>query len=121
MKTEVDQHPAQPQSGVFDAHCPARRLLDVLSEKWALLIIHALAHGPLRTGELRRRIGGISEKMLIQSLRTLQANELVERRSYAEVPPRVDYRLTDTGATLTPIIKMLDGWVQQNAADVSKQ
>ena len=113
-----DDKQGRPPSGVFEAHCPARRLLDVLAEKWTLLIIHALAHGPLRTGELRRQIGGISEKMLIQSLRTLQDHGLVERRSYSEVPPRVDYRLTEVGLTLTPIVKTLDAWVEQNVAGV---
>jgi DNA-binding HxlR family transcriptional regulator len=112
-KNEVDG--VQPAGGVFQAQCPARQLLDILAEKWTLLIVHALAGGPLRTGELRRRIEGISEKMLIQSLRSLQEHGLVERRSYAEVPPRVDYRLTERGLTLTPIVKTLDAWVETNA------
>lgn len=118
MTRKNDDKAALPSAGVFAADCPARRLLDVLAEKWVLLIIHALAHGPLRTGELRRRIGGISEKMLIQSLRTLQDYGLVERRSYSEVPPRVDYRLTEVGRTLTPIVKTLDAWVEQNVAGI---
>jgi len=95
--------------------CPARRLLDVLAEKWVLLIIRALIDGPRRTGELKRSIEGISEKMLIQSLRTLQDHGLVERRSYDEVPPRVDYRLTLIGQSLRPIIKSLNAWAEANA------
>lgn len=116
MADESEIDGAQPEAGVFQAQCPARQLLDILAEKWTLLIVHALAGGPLRTGELRRRIEGISEKMLIQSLRSLQEHGLVERRSYAEVPPRVDYRLTERGLTLTPIVKTLDAWVEANAA-----
>ena len=115
MKQKNEVVAAPPEGDVFQAHCPARRLLDILAEKWTLLIVHALAKGPLRTGELRRRIDGISEKMLIQSLRSLQDHALVERRSYAEVPPRVDYRLTEVGLTLTPIVKTLDAWVEANA------
>ncbi|MGO4568766.1 winged helix-turn-helix transcriptional regulator [Rhizobium sp. 2YAF20] len=87
----------------------------MLAEKWVLLILHALAAGPMRTGELRRCIEGISEKMLIQSLRALQDHGLVQRQSYGEVPPRVDYRLTEVGLSLSQIVKMMDGWVEQNA------
>ena len=104
-----------PLGDVFRDACPARRVLDVLAEKWVLLLVHALAGGPMRTGELRRRVEGISEKMLIQSLRTLQEHGLVERRAYGEVPPRVDYRLTQAGKSLSRIVKTLDGWVEENA------
>jgi len=114
LKQTNDRSP-ETCNGAPVAQCPARRLLDVLAEKWVLLIIRALIDGPMRTGELRRRVDGISEKMLIQSLRSLQDHGLVERRSYAEVPPRVDYRLTQTGISLRPIIKSLNAWAEENA------
>ena len=79
-----------------------------------MLILHALGPGPKRTGELRRQIEGISEKMLIQSLRRLEAHNLVERRSYSEVPPRVDYRLTEMGLALAEKIASLNTWIETN-------
>lgn len=84
-----------------------------------MLILHALSEGTQRTGALRRRIGGISEKMLIQTLKRLEAAGLVRRTSYAEVPPRVDYALTDLGWSLSPLVKALDQWVEQNAKAIA--
>jgi len=95
--------------------CRARAVLTILAEKWALLVIEALSTGPVRTGDLRRRIGGVSEKMLIQTLRRLESLGLVERRDYREVPPRVDYALTEIGRSLSPLVLDLDRWVEANA------
>jgi DNA-binding HxlR family transcriptional regulator len=100
---------------VFLPDCPARSLLVLLAEKWSMLILHALSEGTQRTAVLRRRIGGISEKMLIQTLKRLEAASLVTRTSYAEVPPRVEYALTDLGWSLSPLVKALDQWVEQHA------
>ena len=75
---------------VFLPDCPARKVLELLAEKWSLLIVHALSERHYRTSELRRRIGGISEKMLIQSLRRLEQHGLVHRHSFEEVPPHVE-------------------------------
>lgn len=108
-----------PDANVFNAHCPARTVLELLAEKWALLLIHMLSRGPARTSELRRQIGGISEKMLIQTLRRLERNGLVTRRAYPEVPPRVEYALTPLGASLSGPIKQLDQWVERNLPDVA--
>lgn len=101
---------------VFKKSCPAREILDVLASKWSLLIIHALASGPTRTGGLRRRIEGISEKMLSQTLKELERRNLVIRNAYPEVPPRVDYQLTQLGTSLSEIVKTLDHWVESNCA-----
>jgi DNA-binding HxlR family transcriptional regulator len=103
---------------VFDAGCPARGVLEVLAEKWALLLIHMLAGGPARTAELRRRIGGISDKMLIQTLRRLERNGFVARRAYPEVPPRVEYSLTALGASLSDPITTLDRWVERHLVEI---
>lgn len=98
--------------------CPARSVLSLLAEKWSLLVIHALSEETTRTGALRRRIGGISEKMLIQTLKRLEAVGLVARRAYPEVPPRVEYSLTDLGWSLSPLVKALDRWVEEHATDM---
>lgn len=107
------------KGNVFSAQCQARAVLEVLAEKWALLLVHRLARGPARTSELRRQIGGISEKMLIQTLRRLERNGFVERQAYPEVPPRVEYRLTPLGASLSGPITILDHWVEQNLPQVA--
>lgn len=103
---------------VFSADCPARAILDVLAGKWALLLIHALAGGPARTSELRRRVGGISEKMLIQTLRVLERHGLIRRYSYAEVPPKVEYSLTSLGISLSELVSALDDWVERHAREI---
>jgi DNA-binding HxlR family transcriptional regulator len=107
--------PSSPRTGdVFNAGCPSRAILELLAEKWALLLIHTLADGPARTAELRRRIGGISEKMLIQTLRRLERHGFVARHAYPEVPPRVVYELTPLGASLSEPITALDRWVERS-------
>lgn len=103
---------------VFDPGCPSRGVLEALAEKWALLLVHVLAGGPARTSELRRRVGGISEKMLIQTLRRLERNGFVARRAYPEVPPRVEYRLTALGVSLSEPITALDRWVESHIPDI---
>jgi DNA-binding HxlR family transcriptional regulator len=115
-----DRAPASddPEGNVFDPGCPARAILEILAEKWALLLVHMLANGPARTAELRRRIGGISDKMLIQTLRRLERSGFVERRAYPEVPPRVEYSLSALGLSLSGPITMLDFWVEQHLAEV---
>ena len=103
---------------VFDPGCPSRAVLEALAEKWALLLVHVLADGPARTAQLRRRVGGISEKMLIQTLRRLERNGFVARRAFAEVPPRVEYSLTTLGASLSEPITALDRWVERHIRDI---
>ena len=104
---------------MFLVDCPARRVLELLAEKWALLVVHALSEGTRRTGELRRRVTGVSEKMLIQTLRRLEAYGLVHRTSYAEVPPRVEYELTTLGWSLSSVVTALDRWVEANAEQMA--
>ncbi len=86
------------------ARCPIRTTLELLGGKWKLLIIFQLAEAPLRLSELRRRIPDISEKMLIQELKSLTENHLILRENYGEVPPRVEYSLTDKGKNALPLI-----------------
>ncbi|OWK48561.1 HTH-type transcriptional activator HxlR [Pseudomonas oleovorans subsp. oleovorans] len=106
---------------VFSGVCPARHVLAVIADKWSLLLIHALAHGgTLRTAELRRRVEGISEKMLIQTIRRLERFGLVARQAYAEVPPRVEYSLTPLGHSLIEPIRAIDHWVERNVAEIAR-
>jgi DNA-binding HxlR family transcriptional regulator len=117
----MDSEPAsfrELQCDVFLADCPARKVLSLLAEKWTLLVVHALSERTYRTAELRRRIGGISEKMLIQALRRLEQHGLVTRTSYPEVPPRVEYSLTPLGFSLGSVVRQLDNWVEDHAIDI---
>jgi DNA-binding HxlR family transcriptional regulator len=99
---------------------PMRLMLsgDPLADKWTLLILPALRQGPVRNGELLRIIGGVSQKMLTQTLRPLEGNGLVRRIDYLEVPPRVEYELTELGRSLSDTIKKLGVWAQENIAEV---
>lgn len=99
--------------------CPASSVLHILAEKWPLLVIHAPARGPTRTSELRRRIGDVSDKMLVQRLRRLKRSGFVSRRAYPEVPPRVDYTLTQLRTSLSKPVKALDGWVERNIGAIA--
>jgi DNA-binding HxlR family transcriptional regulator len=90
----------------------------VLAEKWTLLVVSQLANGPMRTSEIRRKVDGVSEKMLIQTLRKLESFGLVSRRSYPEVPPRVEYRLTTLGRSLSRLTQLFGRWVERNVTDL---
>jgi DNA-binding HxlR family transcriptional regulator len=115
---EINDAPQHCEGNVFDPGCPSRAVLEVLAEKWALLLVHMLAGGPARTTQLRRRIGGISDKMLIQTLRRLERNGFVARRAFPEVPPRVEYSLTALGRSLSEPITTLDRWVERHLDDI---
>jgi len=90
--------------------CPVEATLDVIGGKWKLIILFWLQEGILRFGELRRKVPGISERMLIQQLRQLEDDGVVHREVYPEVPPKVEYSLTDYGQTLRPIMKQMYDW-----------
>ena len=87
--------------------CPIRTTLELLGGKWRLLIIYQLGEQTARFSELKRSLPDISEKMLVQELKNLADDDLVIRRSYGEVPPRVDYRLTAQGKKVLPLINHL--------------
>lgn len=108
----------RPKPNVFDSRCLSRHVVDALAEKWALLLIHSLSDRPKRTGELRRHVDGISERMLIQTLRKLETFGFVSRHAYAEVPPRVEYRLTSLGLRLCPLVSAVDLWIEENLNEI---
>lgn len=96
-------------------NCPVRTVLDRFGDKWSTLIIMVLGEqGTLRFGELHKLIPDISQKMLTVSLRTLQADGLVKRKVYPQVPPKVEYSLTEIGESLLPHIDGLAKWAIQN-------
>jgi len=102
-------------SNVYDANCPTRHVLDLIADKWATLIIGLLNRSqPQRFAALQRQIGGISQKMLTQTLRNLERDGLVQRTVYPQVPPRVEYALTPLGQTLCEPIAALIRWSEEN-------
>ena len=101
---------------VFSENCPSRTLLSHVTNKWGTLILIALSAGTLRWSELSRLVGGISEKMLAQTLRTLEADGLVRRDARPVVPPYVEYSLTDSGVELSSHLIPLVKWVAAHAA-----
>jgi DNA-binding HxlR family transcriptional regulator len=105
---------------VFTEGCPTRVVLDHIMSKWGVLVLLALTDGTHRWGELRREVQGISEKMLASTLRTLEADGLVERTSYPEVPPRVEYSLTELGRELMERMLPLVQWVASNAGEITR-
>jgi DNA-binding HxlR family transcriptional regulator len=98
----------------FNPDCPSQEILALIGSKWSMLLLCILSDGPLRTGELGRRAGGISQKMLTQTLRALERHGIVRRRDFGEVPPRVEYRLTPLGNSLAGVVKQLETWVTTN-------
>ncbi|MGW4893310.1 winged helix-turn-helix transcriptional regulator [Kitasatospora sp. NPDC004240] len=96
---------------VFAADCRARIAFDVLANRWDSVVVYILGErGPMRPRAMLDRIGGISPKVLNEALRRLEFNGLVERRRYAETPPRVDYFLTEAGRALIDPIRALGAW-----------
>jgi DNA-binding HxlR family transcriptional regulator len=98
--------------------CPGRGVLDHVVSKWGMLILLALAERTYRYAELRRRVGGVSERMLALTLRTLEEDGFVARRDYGEVPPRVEYSLTPLGRGLAEHLDALGRWIATNTPKV---
>jgi DNA-binding HxlR family transcriptional regulator len=105
---------------VYNEHCPTRIVMDRIADKWTVLIVGALEDKTKRFGELRKEIGGVSQKMLTQTLRGLQRDGLVARTVYASVPPKVEYSLTELGRTLVSILEAIREWSENNIEDVLK-
>ncbi|GHF81770.1 transcriptional regulator [Kitasatospora xanthocidica] len=105
----------------FDAYlaeCPARQLLDRIGDKWTSLVVNALADGPRRYSDLRRRLSGVSEKMLTQTLRALERDGLLTRTVTGGVPARVDYELTVLGRDLLPLMRAIKTWAESHMPQV---
>jgi DNA-binding HxlR family transcriptional regulator len=105
---------------VYNVHCPTRMVLNRIADKWTVLLVGALYDRTKRFGELRREIGGVSQKMLTQTLRGLERDGIVTRTVYASVPPKVEYSLTELGRTLVNILEAIREWSENNIEDVLK-
>jgi DNA-binding HxlR family transcriptional regulator len=116
--SQLAQLRADFADGVFPAGCPSRTVLDHITSKWGVLILVALSEGEQRWSELRRRAEGISEKMLAQTLKTLERDGLVLRKARPVIPPHVDYSLTDRGYELTALLVPLLTWAYDNADEI---
>src|SRR5499427_8813177 len=103
---------------VMDAQCPSRLVLDRIADKWTALIIQILAGGTMRYAALQREIGGISQKMLTQTLRSLERDGLVQRKVHPVVPPKVEYSLTRLGRTLIEPLHALCRWSEKHLAEL---
>ncbi|QKJ87195.1 Transcriptional regulator [Paramixta manurensis] len=111
------QQPDQPYS-VFDSHCPARQFFERLADKWTLLIIGQLRHGPVRFNQLRRSVDGITQKVLSQTLKKLERDGLIARQVFATVPVTVEYSLTGLGCTLVETFERLAFWAESNIEEI---
>ncbi|GAB7191882.1 helix-turn-helix domain-containing protein [Kineococcus sp. NUM-3379] len=103
---------------VYAALCPCRDVLDLLASKWTTLAIGALEQGPLRFGELQRRLDGVSPKVLTSTLRRLEEQGFCERTVYPAVPLHVEYELTDLGRSVAEPLRAVRAWVEDHLDDV---
>ena len=121
MATMTAAQRRQAEREAFDAYlatCPSRKLLDRISDKWVTLVICALADGPMRFSALSRHLAGVSQKMLTQTLRTLERDGLITRHVTPTVPVRVDYELSPLGDSLLVPIQHMKEWAETYMPDV---
>ncbi len=105
----------------LDDVCPVRSVLDGIGGKWSILILDVLGKkGTLRFSEIGKELGDISQKMLTSTLRLLEADGIISRKMYAEIPPRVEYGLTELGHDLLPNIRNLINWGHRNIETIQK-
>src|SRR5918993_5506580 len=102
----------------YAATCPTRLVLDRVADKWTVLILGLLANGPMRFNQLRRRIEGLSQKMLSQTLKSLERDGLVSRKAFATVPVTVEYAITPLGETLAAAVDALRLWAESSVDEV---
>jgi DNA-binding HxlR family transcriptional regulator len=111
------------EPGISDVHADCRAIGEVLSrigDKWTILVVGLLSHGPARFNEIRRTIGGISQRMLTLTVRGLERDGLVTRTVYPTIPPRVEYALTPLGRTLIDPLVTLNAWAMKHRPTVEK-
>ena len=101
--------------------CPVETTLTLIGDKWKVLILRDLMDGTKRFGELKKSLGGVSQKVLTAQLRDMEASGLISRKVYAEVPPKVEYSLTGLGESLRPVIDVLRTWGEGYKRDRQKE
>lgn len=111
---------SSPNWNVLVATCPSRTSLAKIANKWTAMIVIALSDGPLRFGALRQTVEGISGKVLAETLRDLERDGIVARTAYDEMPPRVEYELTELGRTLREPLAALGRWAEIHIAEVEE-
>jgi DNA-binding HxlR family transcriptional regulator len=111
---------APVRGDLFAEMCPSRGVLDHVTSRWGVLVLVGLQEGTLRFSELRRRVAGVSEKMLSQTLQALEDDGFVLREVYAVVPPRVDYTLTPLGSEVAAHVEALTDWIEENIDRVAQ-
>jgi DNA-binding HxlR family transcriptional regulator len=117
MELQTSNNPNQ--ANVLSKYCPSQSVLDMLADRWTVLVAYALKQGStLRYSELQTIVEGISQKMLTQTLRSLERNGLVKRTVYPVVPPHTEYNLTELGHSLDTIISQMATWAMQNMPEV---
>ena len=109
---------AVPKFNAWNAQCPARGVLDQIADKWTVLVLGVLLERTTRFNELRRRVQGVSQKMLTQTLRDLERRGMVTREIFAEVPPRVEYTLTPLGRSLVKVLESVADWAEAHVLQV---
>lgn len=109
---------ASERGDTLNPMCPARLVLDRIGDKWAMLIVNRLADGPQRFNALRKQIGGISQKMLSQTLKNLERDGLITRTAIATVPVTVEYAVTPLGQGLAGIVGQLTSWAEDNLTPI---
>jgi DNA-binding HxlR family transcriptional regulator len=105
------------QPNVLDPNCGSRQVLALIADRWTAIVVYALARGTMRFGQLQREIG-LSQKVLTDTLRALEHDGLVRRTVYAVVPPKVEYSLTELGASLTEPLTAICHWAEQHLVEV---
>ena len=117
----VGEPPAKwPAQAAYDAESPTGVLLDRIADMWTLMIHGTLEAGPMRFSDLRDALGGISPKVLTQALRALERDGLISRRAYRQVPPKVEYALTELGGSLCAPVQALRGWAEAHIDDIQR-
>jgi DNA-binding HxlR family transcriptional regulator len=118
VDTTKDSQPVREERDPFVRECPSRAVLDLLANKWTTLVLCALSDGELRFGQLRRRVAGVTQKMLTQTLRALERDGLVTRTVYPTAPPSVGYTLTDLGRSAADLHDTIIVWAQKHAIEI---
>jgi DNA-binding HxlR family transcriptional regulator len=106
------------QGDAFDPNCPTRLVLDRIGDKWTALVVLILQDGPLRFTQLRAKVGGVTPKVLTQTLRAMEHDGLLTRTVFPEVPPRVEYELTPLGSSLETPLQAVREWAEKNVHEV---
>lgn len=112
---------SMPQADLFDKRCPSREVFKHVTSRWGGLVLLALSEKTYRFNELRRKITGVSEKMLAQTLQALENDGFVQRIAYPVIPPHVDYRLTPLGMEVEQHVSALAHWIEDNLPLILEQ